>query len=124
MRHPLSRQERAALARALRSPDPLVRKQAQGTRALIEDQIIERIMAGEAVSLRGLDQRSRALIEAAVKARSGPSGRPSKPEPGKDVANPVAIPLKDDLQNGPTAVGAAAYWLGREIYESIRAGRR
>ena len=118
---PLSRKERSALARAFRSPDPAMRAQAQGTRALIEDRIIETIVSGnsfaydgatailildgETVSLRGLDKRTKAVIDAAVKARR-PEGR-------------SAIPVKVDLQNR-SAVSAAAYRLGREIAESLQ----
>lgn len=117
------------LSRGLRSADPVVKAQAQGTRALIEAQLIETIKAGGKAgekiqdelekklkskdpAVRAQAKRTKSLIDAALKEKTGAR------TPGDKIAGDLAR----DIAGGSGPVGQAAYRLGRTIATNILRG--
>lgn len=116
------------LARGLHSADPIVKAQAQGTRALIEAELIETIKKGGEAGDKIQDElekrlhskdpkvkaqavRTKSLIDAALAA-----------QPPTSPGDAIGDQLNADLKNKNSALGKTAYDLGRTIYKNLVAG--
>ncbi len=116
------------IAKGLRSSDPIVKKQAEGTRALIEAELIETVKAGGKAGekiqaeleaklkskdpdVRAQAQRTKSLIDAALRA-----------SPGKNPGDVIGDQLASDLASSNTTLGRTAYALGRTIAKNLLRG--
>lgn len=138
MEHPLSRSKEVAkrigqlfghtVASGLKSSDPVVKKQAEGTRALIEAQLIETIKAGGEAGkkvqeelekklkskdpdVRKQAERTKSIVDAAL-----------KDQPPKTPGEKIAQDLARDIGQGEGTVGRAAYRLGVSIARNVLRG--
>lgn len=139
MLHPLSRTKEVAhdlgllfgktLSHGLKSSDPVIKAQAQGTRALIEAELIETVKAGGAAgqkiqeelekklhskdpAVKAQAQRTKSVIDEALKANTA----------AKTPGDVIGDQLNADLKDKNTALGKTAYSLGRTIAANLLAG--
>ncbi len=116
------------LAHGLHSADPIVKAQAQGTRALIEAELIDTVKAGGTAgkkiqeelernlkskdpAVRNQAARTKSLIDAALKA-----------QPAKTPGDVIGDQLNADLKDQHTTLGKTAYDLGRTIARNLVRG--
>lgn len=116
------------LAKALNDSDPLIEKQAKGTRALIEAELIETIRSGGEAGKKIQDEleqklkskdpqvrrqaeRTKSIIDAAL-----------KDQPPTTPGEAIARALNSDLGNSSTVLGRTAYNIGRTIARNLLAG--
>jgi len=118
-----------AIRRGLKSADPEVRAQAEGTRALIEARLIELVKSGGKAGQQVLDKladamrskdpavrnqaaRTKGIIDAALKAEGG----------AKSPGDKIGEDLATDLASKGPIVGRVAYAIGVDIARNLRAG--
>jgi hypothetical protein len=116
------------LSDSLHDTDPLIKKQAQGTRGLIEAELIETIKAGGKAGeqiqdelkkklnskdpdVRRQAQRTKSLVDAALKE-----------QPPKTPGEKIGQDLASDIGNANGPVGRKAYQLGVTIARNILRG--
>lgn len=116
------------LSKGLKSADPVVKAQAEGTRALIEAQLIETIKAGGAAGTKIQEELEKKLKskDPAVKAQAQRTksivDEALKAQPAKTPGEKIAQDLARDIGQGNGTVGRAAYNLGVTVAKNIIAG--
>jgi TP901 family phage tail tape measure protein len=117
------------LSNALKSADPIVRKQAEGTRALIEDRLIE--LGAKTSSLgkkaqdelkAGLHSKDPEIKAQAERTKSILDAGLVKKTTAKTPGDAIGDALNSDLGSKGGIIGRTAYQLGRTIYNNLYAG--
>lgn len=117
-----------AIRKGLKSADPEVRAQAEGTRALIEARLIELVKAGGKAGQDVLDELAKKMhskdpaVRDQARRTKDVIDTALKQQPPKTPGDKVGEDLASDLRSKGPIVGKAAYDLGVTIAKNIRAG--
>lgn len=116
------------LSDGLHSADPIVKAQSEGTRALIEAQLIETIRAGGEAGKKIQEELAKKLkskdpdVRAQAQRTKSIVDEALKQQPAKTPGEKIAQDLARDIGNGNGTVARAAYNLGVTVARNVLRG--